>query len=358
MIGASTVRRVAIVAVVGLLVLAAGCGRPSPDQRASVFTAQAQEHLTEGEKEHAEFLKYFPDQPGGIDLVVEQMLWGWDRTGPYGWMNKDGATEHTVVREGKRASYELDDPDLTVWLFGGSTAFGVGQRTDHTIASQIVRIAQQRGHRLRVVNHGVSGYVNWQGSQYFIDELEAGGRPDVAIFLDGANETALAIEREAYGLLDPAETYHLSMEDDQRALLAQSAKARGYTPTGDLDLAARVGAEQYRRGVEAVRAAGEAHGVETLVLWQPHLYTMPLDRPLVVDALEQWDIDQQYQQEVGELARRLAAYSGVDPVDLTGIFDDVDAPVFFDVSHCNEFGALVQAEAIVEVLLPLLRENR
>ncbi|MEZ5139007.1 MAG: hypothetical protein R2711_09660 [Acidimicrobiales bacterium] len=210
------------------------------------------------------------------------------------------------------------------------------------------------GLRLRVVNYGVTGYVNWQASAWFADELAAGVGRTWRCSSTAANDAALAVEREAYGLLDADGTYSLSMSDEQTDELAAYAKAQGYRSTGDLDLAARLAALQYRRGVDrADRAAAEA-GVPVVRFWQPTLATIPPDRPLVADALEEWDISRSRQRALDALQHDIAERSGVELVDITDLFDDVDRPVFFDQTHCNEFGADRQAAAILDRIAPLL----
>ena len=55
-------------------------------------------------------------------------------------------------------------------------------------------------------------------------------RPDLAVFLDGANDMSLGIERERFGLDDLEHTEFLAMSDDQRDELAASAKSnKSYT---------------------------------------------------------------------------------------------------------------------------------
>ncbi len=284
------------------------------------------------------------------------MLWGWDRTGPYGWVNVDRMEGETRVVDGRRVTYQVDEPAVTVWLFGGSTAFGVGQRQDFTIASRMVREAEERGVGLCVENFGVSGYVNEQETSQFIDALKSGDPPDLAVFLDGANDTALGIERETVGLLDIGSDHRLSMSDEQREALAESARANGYKPRGDLDVSARLAAAQYERGVRRARAAAEVANVPVVFFWQPQLYTMPLDRPLVTDALDLWHIDRRSQPAIGRAVRAIADLSGVGPVDLTHVFDQVDEPIFFDRSHTNERGAELTAGAMMDELWPLIRE--
>lgn len=303
---------------------------------------------------HQEFQKFFPGQPWAIELVELQSLWGWTQGGPYGWVNEDRRTPEVEVVDGRRTTLEVEDPQVTVWLFGGSTVFGFGQRTDHTIASTMVREAQERGIRLRVENYGVSGYVNWQETQVFADELAAGRRPDLAVFLDGANDTALGVERERYGLFDTDVIHRQTMTDDQRKELESAAAARGYESKGDLDAVVRLAVDQYDKGVRWARELGEQHDVPVFHFWQPQLYTMPLDAPLVRDALERWEISEDSHREMGKVVRRIAEESEADPVDLTGILDDVRGPIFYDTTHTNETGARIEGEAILDELWPQL----
>ncbi|MEZ5320976.1 MAG: hypothetical protein R2698_02630 [Microthrixaceae bacterium] len=306
----------------------------------------------------AEFEQFFPRQPGAIPMVERQMLWGWDKGGPYGWRNKDGSSTHTVVRDGRRVGLEVPHAAVTVWLFGGSTAFGVGQSQDRTIASDLVRLTHDRGIDIRIENFGVSGYVNWQETSQFVDLLNAGQVPDIAVFLDGANETALAVEREQYGLLDPTRTYFLSMSDDQRKLLEEQRVASGYESTGDLDRAAGVQAVQYRRGIDLMRQAAAAHGVATIAFWQPDLYTISPTAPGVKAALKIWNMDLDRQAALARLSASIRERSGVAPVDLSSSLDGAKEPIFFDVSHSNEYGARLQAEAMLPHLMTLLKPDR
>ncbi len=303
------------------------------------------------------FDKYFPGQPDAVELAELQSLWGWDRGGPYGWENQDRATEEITVVDGRRRTYEVDDPQVTVWLFGGSTVFGIGQREDHTIASVLVRLAEERGVRIAVENFGVSGYVNWQETQQFHDALRFGARPDLAVFFDGANETTLAVDRERFGLFDDSVVHHLTMEDGQREDLAAAAEASGYESSGDVEAIGRLGAGQYRRGVRWARELSDEYDVPVVHFWQPQLYTMPVDAPLIRDALEQWQISEDSHRHMDRVVDRIAEASGVDPIDLTDVLDDASGPTFYDTTHTNELGARLTAEAMFEHLWPEIQRQ-
>ena len=90
-----------------------------------------------------------------------------------------------------RASYEskdLAEDALVVWMFGGSTTWGEGQRDDFTIASYLARLAEDAGRPIRVMNFGQRGWTHFQEMILFEQLLASEPAPAVAIFYDGANE--------------------------------------------------------------------------------------------------------------------------------------------------------------------------
>lgn len=112
-----------------------------------------------------------------------------------GWKLKDGDSEYVDVKGGERRtlapSGQLGTP-FVVWFFGGSVAFGAGQRDEHTIPSELVRLAGTQGLALQVRNFGVPATVNWQSTVLMIEKLTwSEAPPDLIIFYDGANDRSL-----------------------------------------------------------------------------------------------------------------------------------------------------------------------
>jgi len=100
--------------------------------------------------------------------------------------------KYVTIKGWSRATYEpkkLSADAPVVWMFGGSTTWGEGQRDDYTIASYLARIAQDAGTPIRVVNYGQRGWTHFQEMILFEQLLASEPAPDVAIFYDGANET-------------------------------------------------------------------------------------------------------------------------------------------------------------------------
>jgi hypothetical protein len=75
-----------------------------------------------------------------------------------------------------------------VWMFGGSTTWGEGQRDEYTIASYIARASEAAGSPVIVRNYGQRGWTHFQEMILFEQLLASQPRPDLAIFYDGANE--------------------------------------------------------------------------------------------------------------------------------------------------------------------------
>ncbi len=80
---------------------------------------------------------------------------------------------------------------LQVWMFGGSTVWGVGAPDHETIPSQLAKLLNATlGIEANVRNLGERGFVSTQEVIYLMRELQAGNRPDVVLFYDGVNDAA------------------------------------------------------------------------------------------------------------------------------------------------------------------------
>lgn len=154
-----------------------------------------------------------------------------------------------------RESYVADHPGTDevplISFYGGSTMFGIGQRDDHTIPSEIARIAEAEGYPVRVANHGFPGFVSWQEMFLFEHFTAAGERPVRAVFYDGLNE--VYAQRQPAVIGNPTDTEVEQMGD--RIATAPTAGQRSLAPGEAVDTA-DVWA-WYRRNSAANRAWDE-----------------------------------------------------------------------------------------------------
>ena len=267
-----------------------------------------------------------------------------------GWrMASDAGRGPLNVVGGHRVSYQPSGPTVTVWWFGGSTMFGLVQRDDHTIPSEVARLAERDGIRIRSVNFGVEGYNAMQEALAF--GLALGGDrgsaapPDLAVFYDGANELATAVERVDVGRTDPDDVYFQAVSEDERAARGTSRRTAALSPDERTALTVDLGAAQYRRAAAIVTDLARGADVPVVHLWQPLLATTArqgFEAPL----LDVLDVDPDGLSQVRSVYDRMRSSSGVDPVDLSDAMTGATGPTFFDFEHTNERGARIVARRI------------
>lgn len=297
--------------------------------RPQVFEPEAQERV----------LAYaFADEPWAEQAIEDAGKMIGEPDPVLGWRGLDRSTTHVNVVDGRRVSYEPEDPVSTVWFFGGSTMFGDGQRDEHTIPSVVARLSEADGRPIRAVNFGVGSYNNYQETMAFVEALALEEPPDLAVFYDGANEWSTALERINYGVLDPDRTYYQAANEAQRAERQERAPELRLDERQQMELFVELGAAQYRRGAELARSIGAAHGVEVVHFWQPGLWSTPV-RPFTAELLDMWQFPPEAMADLGESMSRMRERSGVDPIDLSDALADVERPTFYDPAHTNEFGA-------------------
>jgi lysophospholipase L1-like esterase len=289
-----------------------------------------------------------------------------------GWTIKDVSSEYVNVADGERATLPPDPAlgePITVWLFGGSAAFGAGQRDEHTIASELVSAAAADGVALDVHNFAVPATVNWQSAMLVIERLKWADPPDLIVVYDGANDMALqdALAAQGKGSSDrPASLIDAEMDELLRERATERGAARDLLPPSDVEVddeppspeeSARHVLTRYRKGVEVIRMFGEAAAVPVVVVWQPDLRAKsPLsevDRSTLVDV--GIDVDQLDDWSSMSTAVR-AELAAMGVVDLTTVFDGRDDAIYWDAVHTNETGSLLVADAMYDRLRPQLSE--
>lgn len=280
-------------------------------------------------------------------------------TGFVGPVLADVRTEHTNVVDGRRRSWTPPVPArATVWVFGGSAAFGVGQRDERTIASELAKASWEAGTPIEVVNWGVHGDVHWMENRRLRAALTGGMEPpDLVVFYDGFNElntvNYVNLQQRASGLtyvgsmdsttlqrLDPVERFLLRFSAWGRATgLVEPAAGTSMSDEEVVDVAVR----QYRSSVEETVAWLEAEGIPVLLVYQPSRAT----REQQVDGEG---------QDSADYVRMEQAFRSQLPdavVDLSGAMDRVTSPVYWDAVHTNEAGA----EQVASALHALVRDR-
>ena len=281
----------------------------------------------------------------------------------------DVSSRWVNVRDGERVTWQPPPcdscPTRTVWMYGGSTTLGIGQRDEHTVASELARAAWADGVRLNVVNRGILGELQWEEAQRFAWDVERQPAPDAVVFLDGFNEIAGAEVRDSFGkgldgnpvdwsaeatlrdYTDFMKPFRIVPEYFRSTPDGAQVNPRPPVPAADPETLGNYALELYDRGRPVARDAAARHGVEPVWYWQPTRYARPQieGEPAPADDLAA------FRRQAYATAR---AGLPADVVDLTDIFTVEDGPLFFDDSHSNERAAAITGQAMWADLAPRL----
>ena len=258
----------------------------------------------------------------------------------------DGAF-HVV--DGVRSSYQASDPHLVVWFLGGSTTFGIGQRDEHTIPSEVGRLAEADGHPIRVENLGVSAWSTWQEVIELQRRLDTEPAPDLVVFLDGVNDYSLFCELVDQGR-DTRWPAIIGDTDAYPGPRTADHKPRG-TPARYQELTRY--ARALNRSWEGASALLTARGIQALRYWQPIVATLQNDATddAIYKRLGYWpDTVGPERREYRTLGELLEPR----PLDITDAMDALPKAPYFDWAHTNEQGAKAVARAMYADLGDLL----
>lgn len=255
----------------------------------------------------------------------------------------------------------------TIWLFGGSVVWGTGNRDTGTLAAQLQQVYAERAPELgvRVLNFGESGYVSRQSLLSFQLAL-ACPQPaaDLAIFVDGANDVYASLQSERAGLPQNESNRVLefnSARDPGRQLAAWARQLQGInrlvaqsTPELTADRIASLAtdsAREYLSNVRQARALGLAYGVDVIAGWQPTLFDRAQargDEAAIVGASAARHLALQQATRQAASAQ-LKSTLGESVFDLGDVFDQSEAPMYFDFVHLSEAGQRLLAERLFAI---------
>lgn len=257
----------------------------------------------------------------------------------------------TTVSDGVRntaSSTCVDCPSVEVWLTGGSVAFGLGQRDDHTVASSLVRLAAQDGIALEVVNLGVPGWTTWQSARAIDERLRAApdSPPDLVIDVGGFNDAVAAMAARSLREDQPGRPLVFDGEQILDFERSQVDIARG----GGAAAIGQRAAASHALARDAVDALADRAGFTTTYVLHPDALASPRQFEFVGQVNRGLRASRADDLR-GVLAAETRAI-GPEALDLRHLYDDVEDPLFVDWAHTNEGGAKLLAEAIYREVGP------
>jgi hypothetical protein len=284
---------------------------------------------------------------------------------------------------------------LQVWMFGGSTVWGVGAPDDETIPSHLAKLLNDRfGIDANVRNLGERGFVSTQEVIYLMRELQAGRRPDVVLFYDGVNDAAAVslwpefpgahvsydTVRERFeainddggigSLMRSTGLYRASrivlnrLEDDpfeRDGIIVYASDDNDAEP--DYDWLAERGIDLWLANARVVESLARKYDFASLMFFQPGLWSdsKPLDpsEEMLLTTEAEFASLKTVMRVRAEMASALDAMLIDSPVaksvvNLHGLFADTSEPVYIDYVHITGRGNEIAAERIASEMLKRL----
>ncbi|MBL8774576.1 MAG: hypothetical protein JNK12_01540 [Acidimicrobiales bacterium] len=258
-----------------------------------------------------------------------------------------------------RRSYEpaaLGPGTPEVWFLGGAALWGQGQRDEHTIPSEVARLAEAEGRSIRAVNLGQPGYTSWQSALLLEQELAVRPPPDLVVFYDGADDVAAQMETPS------ADPVHYNVDGVTAALVGRdSARDQAQDWWDDYRETSVVNRLlEQAEGILGVQPAGAAGPSTADRVADLHARSTDLAAFVAgehdVPILFTWQAASGVAGDGGAYRRVTQRDDTTGPVvhDLSRVLDDAAAPVYLDGVLTNEAGAALVAEELWGVVQPAL----
>ena len=254
----------------------------------------------------------------------------------------------------------------TVFVFGGSAAWGYGARDDYTIASRLSHLLNNPHPRFRVFNYAEPAYTFTQGLTYLITRLREGLRPDYVIFYDGFNDVYGAYQSGQSGTLHNVAQTKKKLETNPRRLYWEAVQdwlkeniylynkvvnkiylhfhpEKRYREAGakltdqELKSLAAELVQYYAQSLELLDHLSQAYGFKYACFWQPAIYTESkiLPQETRIDArLGDKKFAKLYRYTNQDLARRSLPHF----YNLAGVVGQRTKPYYIDLVHMTEAG--------------------
>lgn len=243
--------------------------------------------------------------------------------------------EYVHVEGLARRSFQPPGEGPEIWFFGGSTLFGIGQRDEHTIPSEVARRALATGVTIHVSSFAAPSYASWQEVELLRRALATREAPDLIVFYHGANDMGIICRQLALGVTPDGLGNPLldTVPDDPKVRCVDQPDA-----TGQL-LAAAVSNSM----ANAIAMAGS---IPVVHYWQPFAATRK-QASSDPELLKRLNVSDE-RGRTGQAAAYRAALPELDPpaIDLTTAMDTAGGPIYFDWAHTNEAGARLVAAAM------------
>jgi len=271
---------------------------------------------------------------------------------------------------------------LKIFVFGGSTCWGMGARDNHTVPSELSKILSAKINTpVNVFNFAENGHVATQSLLTLMMELRRGNVPDIVVFYDGINDAFSAHQNGVAGI--PQNEYNRRAEfnvlhKDMRHLFYKAAvpilfrrTLRFIDKVANLFVSARTNVDSnpsentelpkdilkvYTDIIFQVQSYGRKHDFDCCFFWQPSIYTK---KNLTPYENSEKQVNVRYAKILKDVNSKIAEIPELRPengfYDIHDIFDNVEEGVYLDFAHVSENGNLTIAKAMAPEIVQRMK---
>jgi hypothetical protein len=296
---------------------------------------------------------------------------------------------------GVRASYipkKTGKEIYRIYTFGASTMENIEVPSEYTIASNLVKLLSSSSlnneYDFEIFNFGSGAYNNTQEMIRLIYEYQRGfkdyGKPNLVVFFDGANDIFSGVYLERPGIHDAYDRIRLRYDDINdfyllkiKELLRNKLKTiqlfdylRGkkvqedfrYIENKDMDYSnyAKKSVAIYKKNMEIVKALGSESGFDSLFFLQPSVFTLKNGTKYDQDVFELWERKGGGMYEAfvhGYSQFIMLSHTNEDLVNLSGVFNNINKPIYKDYVHFGPFGSEKIAESMFPYVKKIIKMN-
>jgi hypothetical protein len=240
-------------------------------------------------------------------------------------------------------------PKVTVWLVGGSVAFGLGQRDRDSLGSQLVAAGARDHLDLQVTDIAVPGWTIWSDARAVADRLETGRPPDLVIDVGGFNDAIAAMVEASLGV-DRRRPQRLVASEVQRFESEQVPISAG----GGASAIARRAARAYVAGRTAIQGRCARAGCATAFFFHPDALASATQLGPVRNVTR--GLRASRATDAATVLSATARLLAPGTTDLRHLYDHERSSVFVDWAHTGPRGARLLADAIYADVAPLARQ--
>jgi len=263
----------------------------------------------------------------------------------------------------------LSEARSNIFMFGGSTLWGIGARDEYTIPSLVSKSLIKRGYNnFHIINFGEPVYVSTQGLIQLMLELRKGNIPDVVIFYDGVNDVFASFQNKYAGSPQNEDNrrkefalnginlfeylkYNSKMLSELVRITKNALEDKFHKDLsfyGDTLSEKTISYYFYNMGL--VEKIAKEHQFSFYAFWQPTIFSKEKLSFHEINIKQPYKSRRHFYEmvysKITSLTKKPSYFS-----DLQSIFADRAETIFIDFCHIGELGNQIIAEAMVQTLM-------